>query len=161
MNRCSILLVSITCAAACGGSDLDPGAGNDPGTGTSTLFVSGDVTARPQLVNARDDGDFETEFRVRVTLNQQAVRTGTVTVTSASGSVPLTFRADPERWEGTVVGYDEVYVLDVVAGEDLVEGVRVDGPDIHWFTAPTLGETLDSTLPLRVTWDCDQTADAT
>jgi hypothetical protein len=160
MKRCFVLLVSIAGAGACGGSDLDPGAGNDPGGGTSTLLVNGDITAQPQLVNARAPGDFETELRVRVSLNQLPVTTGTVTVTSASGSFPLAFNAAETRWEGTAAGYDEVYILDIQSGENLVEGVRVDGPDIHVFTAPLPGAIADSTLPLRVTWDREQTADS-
>jgi hypothetical protein len=161
MKRCFVLLVSTVAAAAgaCGGSDLDPGAGNDPGRGTSTLLVNGDITARPRLANARDRGDFETEISIRVSRDQQAVTTGTVTVTSASGEIPLTFRPeDGGRWRGTAAGYDEVYILDVLAGDDLVENVRVDGPDIHVFTAPVAGATVDSTMPLRVVWDADQDA---
>jgi hypothetical protein len=160
MKRCIVLLVSMAGAGACGGSDLDPGAGDDPGEGTSTLLVNGDITARPRLANARDRGDYDTELSVRVTLNQLPVTTGTVTVTSASGMVPLTFHADPARWEGSAAGYDQVYILDVRAGDDAIEGVRVDGPDIHVFTAPLAGATIDSTQPLKVTWDAEQTADS-
>lgn len=160
MKRCFVLLVSMAGAGACGGSDLDPGAGDDPGEGTSTLLVNGDITARPRLANARDRGDYDTELSVRVTLNQLPVTTGTVTVTSAGGMIPLTFRPDPARWEGSAAGYDQVYILDVRAGDDAIEGVRVDGPDIHVFTAPLAGATVDSTQPLKVTWDADQTADS-
>jgi hypothetical protein len=162
MKRCIGLLVLVAAAGACGGSDLDPGAGNDPGEGTSTLLVNGDITARPRLANARARGEFDTEISVRVSLNQLPVATGTVEVTSASGTVPLTFdpTADGGRWEGTAAGYDEVYILDVRSGDDFVEGVRVDGPDIHVFTAPTAGQTIDSTMPLRVTWESDDGADS-
>jgi hypothetical protein len=160
MKRCIVLLVSILGAGACGGSETDPGAGDDPGKGTSTLFINGDITAQPRLTNARDHGDFDTEISVRVTLNQQPVAAGTVTVRSASGTIPLTYRPDPARWEGTAAGYDQVYILDVESGADSVKGVRVDGPDIHVFTAPTAGATVDSTQPLRVAWDSDQTADS-
>jgi hypothetical protein len=160
MKQCFVLLVSIAAAGACGGNDLDPGAGNNPGEGTSTLLVDGNVTARPRLVNARERGEFDTEISVRVSLNQLPVTVGTVEVTSASGTVPLAFNAGEGRWVGTAAGYDEVYVLDVRSGDDFVEGVRVDGPDIHVFTAPTAGLTVDSTMPLRVTWDADQTADS-
>lgn len=161
MKRSIVFLVSIAAggAGACGGSDLDPGAGNDPGKGTLTLLVDGSVSATPQLTNAREPADFTTELSVRVTLNQQPVTTGTVTITSASGQFPLTFRPDPGRWEGTAPGYDEVYILDVVSGADTVEGVRVDGPDIHTFKAPVAGATVDSTQPLLLTWDSDQKAD--
>lgn len=160
MNRNIVLLFSILGAGGACGGDLDPGAGDSAGKGTSTLLVNGDITARPRLTNARDTGDFDTEISVRVSLNLQFVATGTVMVTSSSGKVPLTFRPDRGRWEGTASGYDQVYVLDVESGADAVQGVRVDGPDIHVFKAPTIGATLDSTQPLRVQWDSDQTADS-
>jgi hypothetical protein len=162
MKQCFVLFVSIVAAGAgaCGGSDLDPGAGDDPGKGTATLLVDGNVSAQPRLTNAREPADFDTELSVRVTLGQQPVTTGTVTVTSASGTFPLTYRPDPGRWEGSAPSYDEVYVLDVVSGVDSVEGVRVDGPDIHTSTAPTVGATVDSAQPLRLTWDSDQKADS-
>jgi hypothetical protein len=150
--------------AACGGSALDPGAGDDPGTGTATLTIDGNVTAQSELVNAHSSADFATEFSVRVTLNGQTVTTGTVTVTSASGAVDLAFVPDGNgggnRWRGTAPGYDEVYILDVVSGADTVEGVRVDGPDIHVFTAPTAGATVDSTMPIDIAWSRNVVADS-
>ena len=138
--------------AACGGSNLDPGAGNDPGTGTGTLEIDGSARATARMVNARVNTDFDTDFTVRVSLNNQTVTTGTVTVTSASGKFPLTYRND-NRWAGTASVYDEVYILDVVSGPDKIAGVRVDGPDIHVFSAPTEGATVDSTMPLMLKWD--------
>jgi hypothetical protein len=51
-----------------------------------------------------------------------------------------------------------VYVLDVVSGEDNVGGVRVDGPDIHVFVEPLPGATIDSTMPLLVSWGRDDAA---
>ncbi len=148
-------------AAACGGSDLDPGAGDDPGTGTSTLTVNGSVSANPRLSNAQNAGEFQTEFSVRLQLNGQNVTTGTVTMTSASGSVVLAYTADNNgRWRGAAAGYDEVYILDVDSGADNVHGVRVDGPDIHTFKAPLAGATVDATMPLMVKWACDQQADS-
>lgn len=146
--------------AACGGSgsDLDPGAGDDPGTGTSTLSVNGDVSAKPRLVNAREAGDFDTEVSVRVMRGLEVVTSGVVSITSSTGSAPLVFRTDTNRWEATVAGYDEVYELDVESGSDFVKGVRVDGPDLHFFTEPLAGASVSSTMPLKVTWDSDQTA---
>ena len=129
----------------CGGSDLDPGAGDDPGTGTSTLGVDGEISARPRVANGRVSADFDTHVSVRVTLADVPVTTGTVTITTAAGAVPL-------------AGYDEVYGLDIVSGADTVDGVRVDGPDIHVFTSPTAGATVDSTADLMVAWTADQHA---
>jgi len=146
---------------ACGGSDLDPGAGNDPGDGTSTLTVTGSVSASPRLNNARSGGDFETDFSVRVERAGQAVSTGVVEVTSATGTIALVFDQNNNgRWRGTAPGYDEVYILDVEAGADNLLGVRVDGPDIHYFTKPTSGETVDSTMPLPIAWSSDDGADS-
>jgi hypothetical protein len=158
MRSLSSFLVLV--AACGGGSVLDPGAGDDPGGGTNTLFVNGDVSAHPRITNARSDVDFDTSISVRVMLNQQAVTGGTVTVTSSSGEFPLAYRPQENRWEGTIAGYDEVYILDVESGADKVTGVRVDGPDLHYFEKPIAGATVDSRMPLDVAWNADQTADS-
>jgi len=147
---------------ACGGGDpLAPGAGDDPGDGTSTLQVNGSVQAEPRLSNARTAADFSTDFSVRILLNGVGVTTGEVYVTSSSGSVPLAYVGDNGKWEGRAAGYDEVYLLDVKSGADEVTNVRVDGPDLHVFVKPTAGQTVDSTMPLEVTWDAGETADTT
>ncbi|HEX7836291.1 MAG TPA: hypothetical protein VF469_02445 [Kofleriaceae bacterium] len=152
----SILLVGGL--AACGGGSLDPGAGNDAGSGTGTLTVDGSAHASPRQINARTPTDFDTEFSVRVSLNNQTVTTGTVTITSATGKTPLAFRSDG-RWSGSTPGsYDQVYVLDVVSGPDKVDGVRVDGPDIHVFSKPTEGATVDATMPLSLAWSREDQA---
>lgn len=153
-----VRLLTCSLLAACGGSDLDPGAGDDPGTGTSTLFVDGDIEARPRISNARTNGDFDTHISVRVTLNDQPVTTGTITVTSRTTTQQLVFDSVETKWDATVPGYDEVYMLDVEAGADYVEGVRVDGPDLHYFTSPAAGATLDSTVATAVTWEAEQKA---
>jgi hypothetical protein len=147
----STLILSL---AACGGSDLDPGSGDDPGTGTSTLMVDGSVSANSRLSNARTAGEFDTEFSVRIQLNGQNVTQGTVTMTSSSGTVVLAYNQDNNgRWRGNGAGYDEVYILDVDSGLDYVHDVRVDGPTIHTFSEPLAGATVDATLPLMVKWN--------
>jgi hypothetical protein len=67
-------------------------------------------------------------------------------------------RARAGRWEATAPGYDEVYILDVESGPDNVHGVRVDGPDIHVFTAPTAGASVNSTLVVPIAWDRQDSA---
>lgn len=160
----TVLLIGISVSipvgiAACGGSNLDPGAGNDPGTGTRTLAIEGSVRAIPRAVNARVNTEFYTELSVRISLNSQTVTTGTVTITSSTGKIPLTYHND-NSWTGSAPSYDEVYILDVVSGPDKAEGIRVDGPDIHVFSTPTAGATVDTMLPLMVNWDRSDTADS-
>src|SRR5262249_2138828 len=122
------ILVSCLLAAACGGgSHLDPGAGDSPGTGSNTLTVEGAISAEPHMPTARGATDFDTHFEVQIEKNQVPVTTGTVTVTSSGGAVTLTYR-DNGHWSGDQPGYFEVYELSVVSGTDKVEGVRVDGP---------------------------------
>lgn len=161
MTTMKHLFASTVLLAACGSDPLDPGAGDDPGGGTSTLFVDGRASAEPRIANARLETDFDTEFSIRVSLNDVPVTTGTVTVSSRFGETPLTWSADPGRWEGRMANYDEVYRLDVTSGADSVTGVIVDGPDIHVFSAPTAGATLDSTVQNPLAWNREETADIT
>ncbi len=153
--------LAISLAACGGGSVLDPGAGNDPGGGTNTLFVEGRVSAGARATNARTAAEFDTEFSIRITLNNLPVTTGTVTITSNTGTFPLVFNPDGDqsgRWVGQMNGYDEVYILDAESGMDNVHDIRVDGPDIHTFKAPLAGATVDTTMPLEVDWSRDDTA---
>lgn len=143
--------------AACGG-DLDPGSGNDPGSGTSTLFVDGDIEASPLVTNASRSPDFQTRFDVAVRKNDAPVATGTVTVSSNGGTVTLVFDAAENRWTGSQAGYHEVYELNVSSNDDAVDGVRVDGPALHHFTAPLPGAVVSATTPLEVSWQRDETA---
>src|ERR1041384_6401646 len=89
----SIVLVFGFTACSSGGG-LDPGAGNDPGTRTGTLIVGGSVVATPLHANARTAREFTSELRVVVQAGGGLASTGTVTVTSASGTVALTFSDD-------------------------------------------------------------------
>jgi hypothetical protein len=156
------VLTSLVLFAACGGSPLDPGAGDSAGTGTSTLLVTGSATATPRLSNAQQASDFDTAFSVRIQLSNAPVVTGTVTMTSSRGMTPLAFTSvgnDAGHWTGDAAGYDEVYQLDVTSGTDKVSGVIVDGPDIHVITSPTAGATIDSTMAFTATWDRAAAAD--
>src|SRR5262249_21942411 len=109
--------------AACGSSPLDPGSGDSPGGGTQTLNLDGSARATPSVPNAVHSGDFDTDFSIHISLNTVAVNTGTVTMKSSHGTVPLAFNPDSHAWEGTGGGYDEVYQLDVVSGADKITGV--------------------------------------
>jgi len=137
---------------ACGGDATDGGTGSD------TLYIDADVVAEPQISNARDAGDFTTELRVRCSLNGADLNAGTVVLHSEGGDVDLAW--DGSDWRAAQSGYWGTYTLDVDFGDDYVHGVTVDGPGIHYFTAPAAGATVDATAPLEVTWDRGSEADS-
>ena len=153
-----LIFASFLVLAACGGSPLDPGAGNSLGTGTNTLLVDGNARAHAQIANAKSSTDFSTDFEVQVTLNNTPVTTGTVEVKSNKLTTELTYDNNGQ-WHGTAAGYDEAYELNVISGGDKVMGVIVDGPDIHTFTLPALGATLDSTVANDMKWSRAAAAD--
>lgn len=157
----SVCLVGVV--GACGtSSPFDPGSGDSTGSGTGTLVVNGNASAQPNVPSATGPSDFVTDFSVQMTLNNVVITTGTVTMTSSSGAVTLTFHPSQSggAWEGTAAGYDEVYQLDVISGPDTVRGVRVDGPDIHTFSAPLAGAVVDSSVALPLAWNRRSPADA-
>lgn len=181
--RLSLLSLGVLCAmSACGddpgtgtadasmGSDSagggDSGGGGDagvvdnPGTGTGTLVVDGVASAEPSVVNSTDLSNYLTTFSVRITKAGTDVTTGTVSIASSAGSVALLFDGTTMRWRGAQAGYFQNYTLDATSDVDNVMGVTVHGPDIHSFTAPTLGATVDSTMPLALTWTRTEMAEA-
>ena len=155
MNRRSNLAwlpcALLTATAACGGGALD--SGSQPGTGTSTLLINADVIATPLVANASKATDFNTEFTVDLSKGGQPVAADSVTIVSNTGTTTLV--ADGplgRRWRGAQAGYQQLYQLPIEAGTDNIRDVQVDGPALHYFTAPLLGATVDATMPLVVTW---------
>lgn len=142
-------------SAACGGDAPT----DDPGTGTKTLLMRATAVASPNLIDARMATDFQTVFAVRLTLATQTVSTGSVTITSETGKVPLTYRDG--QWRGSAPSYDETYTLDAVSGDHRIEGVRLDGPDIQVITAPMQGATIDANVGVTVMWERERPADHT
>jgi hypothetical protein len=155
------MVIAVGTAGCDAGTGLDPGAGNALGTGSHTLAVTGSAYAVPRQGDARFARDFTVAFAVVVARDGQAVATGAVSVTSATGKVALTYSAADQRWTGSADRYDEVYALDIASGSDQVAGVRVDGPDIHVFSQPVEDATVDAAAPIAISWDRDQPADAT
>lgn len=142
--------------AACGGDGLE---GDDPGTGTGTLRVNADFVATPLVTNARTATDFDTSLEVEVTRAGQPVTVDSIVVSSDAGDVTLTASDTGARWRGAQAGYYQAYRLTILAGADEVRGVQVDGPALHYFTAPAPGATVDATMPLLVTWESSEEAE--
>jgi hypothetical protein len=151
-----VLLAQSACSHSAEG--LLPGAGNQEGTGTGTLEVEASVAASPSRANAAANSEFVAEFSVRVSRDARAVIHGSVTITTATGKIPLTYELG--RWRGTAPIYDEVYALDIASGADRVDAVRIDGPDVHTFSEPSVGQTIATNMPLIVKWNRSDQADS-
>lgn len=156
--RAWLSLVPVSLLVACGGAPLDPGSGDDLGTGSMTLAVEGTASAEARIANASSENDFDTAFSIRIQKGGADVTTGTVTITSNGGAVTLTPDGNG-RWRGTQGGYFEAYQLDVTSGTDTLSGVIVDGPDLHTISAPTAGATVDASVALAVSWARSDHAD--
>jgi len=163
-----VALFAAAALAACGGDDdgqvpdAGIGVGNDIGTGTQTLVVEAEVNAVSQVPNDQGASAFESEFTVHVTRGDQAVTDATVVIESANGPVTLAWTSEQTgggAYRGSQIGYAEVYVLDVDAGTDNVHGVRLDGPDLHYLTAPDPNQQIDAAQPVAVSWNRAEAAD--
>lgn len=152
MQPQALALASLLCAACAseGGAFLP---GDDPGTGTGTLKVTATALATPRFPNAGDGDAFDTAFRVKLERGTTRVTEGTVTVGSIAGTFLLTLDTrEGGLWLGAQPGYHEIYTLDVASGADAIVDLRIDGPDLHTFSAPLPAATVDATVPLAVTW---------
>lgn len=144
MRSLALLVLAL---AGCSDS-LQPGVGDDPGSGTGTLRIMA-------IVGGSSNGESESaSFLVYVYRDSVPVTDCRVTITSRSGSHVLGSDIRfPGKWSMIAEGYDQVYVLDVEAGADKVHDVRVDGPIIGVFTAPAESTTIDPAAPLEIQWE--------
>ncbi|MBL8680298.1 MAG: hypothetical protein JNK05_14070 [Myxococcales bacterium] len=147
LRRTVIHLAVLATLAACG-----PGSPNNPGTGTQTLQIDGNVSSSERQSNAQTPEQFSTDFDVRVTKAGAVVSDATVVVRSSCGEVTLTFDMGSGRYTGNQSSYCTTYTLDVTSGADRVAGVTVAGPAIHRITAPMDRQNLDPRQSVLVTW---------
>jgi hypothetical protein len=138
-----LLLGAAMVASACT-DPLQPGSGDDVGSGTRTLRVEG------RVLGSSDSASFV----VQIWRGSLPVTDVDVSITSRTGRYVL--RSDPRfpgKWSGLPAeSYDEVYVLDVESGDDEIRNVRVDGPPLVVFTSPAASSTIDPASPLEVRW---------
>ena len=154
-----VLLVRLV-LGACGDATapLAPGAGDRDGSGTGTLDVEANVEVSSSKINAAANSDVTAALTVRVRRGSEPVSTGTVTITTATGKIPLTYSEG--RWRGDAPIYDEVYALDIASGADRVDAVRIEGPDVHVFTEPSPGQTVLLSMPVPLRWRRTRPADS-
>ena len=156
----TLVLVGAASLGACSSDPLEAGAGDSIGEGTATLLVEGSARAEPLTGNAAAPEQYKTDFDLRISRAGIPLITGTMVVSSLGGKVTLTYDGSKGRWSGSQPGYFEVYQFDIIDGADKVTNVRVDGPDIHTFTAPTLGASVVATAPVQITWGRDEQSDS-
>lgn len=136
---------------ACGDGTGPAVERNDPGTGTSTLRVQGDIEARDV------PGGFVTVMEVRI---QDAlgdpVSGATVTIRNNDlGTTNLLENGvGSGQYRATVNSFPSGdFRLDVVRDTDAVERVIVGGLAVHTITSPAANATVAADQPLVVEWN--------
>jgi hypothetical protein len=120
----------------CGGSGLQSGL-SDPGTGTGTLLVEGDIAFKS------DEG--ATEIEVKIRKNGAPLDGAQVRITSGVGAVDLQPAGDGV-YGGRQIGWPDGFRIEAraVAGgkpDELVAAVAAPGPVA--LTSPDVGRPLD------------------
>jgi len=143
-----ILVLATAMVAACGGSS---GNHNQPGSGSSTLLVTGTVTVTVSTTSPT------TNYSVNVKDGAGANVTGaTVTV----GDVALT-DAGSGNYTASKTAYPSGDLsLSVVKGTDKVEGVVLANPGAHAINAPVGGTPVTANAILHVSWTTPTVAKA-
>jgi len=152
-----LTLAAAAAALACGSSNSNNAATsrNNPGTGSSTLLVTGDVVAAMSTANPPAA---QTTFTVTVKDGANANVSGaTVTLSNASlqgGSASLTETpAASGRYTGTVAAFPSGdFTMSVVKGTDSVQGVVVGGPGMQTVNAPAASATVTHGTDLALSW---------
>src|SRR5438445_3652992 len=151
-----ILPLAAAAALACGSNSNSSNAAvsrNNPGTGTDTLLVKGDINATQTMGSTTAP---QTTFGVTVQDGSGAIVSG-ATVTILNSSVPdgvvnlVETPAGSGSYSGTVASFAAGdFQMNVVKGTDSVHAVVVGGPGMATINAPALGST-----PLTVTANQD------
>lgn len=150
-TRMFLLLGALALVGACGGDATGPAVTrNDPGTGTRTMMVLGEIEGQDV------SGGFVTNFEVRVRdALGDPISGATVTVRNPGlGTVNLLeVDAGSGEYVATVNSFAAGdYQLDVVRDSDRVSGVVVGGMAAHEITSPTANGTAVANEPMTVVW---------
>ncbi len=177
-NQISIYLRSVLCTSigvasialvfySCGGSTGPYQASiyNNPGTGTSTLLVTADITANN---NANAIGGFSIDYNVVVQDSMKNPIDSAIVTIQNAGVGPLVL---PEtrlpnggnRGSGTyrlngAVFPNGDFQLDVVKGANNIHGVVLGGPMLFSILFPLQNDTLPADSAVTVRWSVPVTA---
>jgi hypothetical protein len=166
-----ILTLAAAAALACGSTSSNNAAvsRNNPGTGSGTLQVQGDINAT-QTTGVTPAPAPATTFSVTVKDGSGGNFSG-ATVTVLNSSVPdgvvnlAETPAGSGRYSGTVALFATGdFQMNVVKGTDTVQGVVVGGPGMAAINAPAVSTTGTTTVPanqdLAVSWTTPKIAKA-
>jgi hypothetical protein len=152
-----ILTLAAAAALACGSNSSNNAATsrNNPGTGSNTLLVTGDIEAA--MSTATPPAPLTT-FSVTVKDGSGANVSG-ATVTVLNGSVPggvVNLTESPAasgKYSATVASFPSGdFQMNVVKGTDSVQNVVVGGPGMHTINAPAVNSTVPANQNLAVSW---------
>lgn len=137
----------------CGDGTGPAASRNNPGTGTNTLRVTGDIDANDDPAAV---GGFTTDYSVSLRDGAGIPVSGaTVTVGNPSlGSLTLPETA-PGSGDYFISGSgfpSGDFTLNVVRGTDNVRNVVLGGPGVHAVTAPVANSTMPANQALTVRW---------
>lgn len=145
--------VAISTTLALFGMGCSSGIGTSTGSGSGTLRVDAEVSVTNMIDNATLPSQFRTELSVRVEKAGAEVRGAVVTLGTGPGELVLVEDGQNNgRYKGSENGYGARYSLSVRIGDDYVEGITLDGPDVHSFDAPAIGAQVPAGQPLEVRW---------
>lgn len=155
MKRILVLAVAAA-AVACGstGSNNAAVSRNNPGTGSNTLQVNGDITAAMAGVTPAPQTTFDVTVQDGAGNN---VSGATVTILNASvpdGVVNLPETATGSgRYRATVASFPTGdFQMNVVKGTDSVQGVVVGGVGMQTINAPAAAASITHGTDVAVSW---------
>ncbi len=142
--------------AACGGSSNLATDRNRAGSGSSSLLITGDVTA--SLTSAGPVTSFRVDLSDGLgnnvsgaTVNLSTKDLGVVTLVEAN--------AGSGRYVNSKTSFPTGdFALAVSRGTDLVQGVVVGNPGAHTINAPVRSSVVPANQPLQISWTTPLTA---
>jgi hypothetical protein len=146
-------IAALAMLAACSSSTGPAASRNNPGTGTNTLKVTGDIEADD---DATVVGGFVTVYSASVR-DGAAAKVSGATVTIGNPNVGTFTLPETATGSGDYLISDSRFpsgdfTLNVVRGTDNVKNVVLGGPAVHTITAPVKNATVPANQPLTVRW---------
>ncbi len=151
MKRIAFVALAV---AACGGHSTATDR-NNPGTGSGTMTVTGDINASQTATGPL------TSFSVRLRDGVGNAITGaSVVIHNAQlGDTTLVDANNTGVYVNSAASIPSAdFGLTVIHNSDTVQGVVVGNPGVHTINAPTSNSTVTANQPLAVSWTTPTTA---